>query len=219
MQVVPIRVNGLINQSVILSPSVATSHPVQHVYWNLQTHTIASFTNSQLTVIRNEFKGRLEILDDGRALRIGQLTLHDSGLYFVTITFMDNTNLDASYNLTVYEPVPTPSIKTEAIEKTSDWCNVTLRCSIPTNTSSLSYTWKYRHGDSDYQWYNNPGDTIQMSLQLESWDMEVLCIVHNPADQKNSSPAKFCTNRMGQSRRTEKGKGQITILKYKSTIV
>ncbi|XP_018431054.1 PREDICTED: SLAM family member 9-like, partial [Nanorana parkeri] len=201
-EVVPIRVNGLINQSVLLSPSVDTSHPVQHVYWNFQAHIMASFINSQLTVIRNEFKGRLEMLDDGRALRIGQLTLNDSGLYSVTMTFMDKT-LDASYNLTVYEPVPTPSIRFKSMEKTTDWCNVTLRCSIPRNTSSLSYTWKYRHGD---QLYNNSGETVQMSLQRESWDMEVLCIVHNPADRKNVSLAKFCTKYSGKHRKTGQDK-------------
>ncbi|XP_077320433.1 SLAM family member 5-like [Lithobates pipiens] len=189
---VPVILNGLINQSIPMSLSGGPSVPVQLVFWNFKTNPLATYTNNQLNVIDEKFKGRLEILDDGRVMKIGHLRLEDRGLYTGTITLTNNMNYNKVYNLTVYEPVPTPSIVAKERKNSNDWCNVTLRCSVPTNKSSSSYTWKYRHGGSDYRLYNNFGDTIQMSLQPESWDMEVLCIIHNQADQKNVSLHKFC---------------------------
>ncbi|KAM5129368.1 SLAM family member 9-like [Mantella aurantiaca] len=190
---VPIRVNGLIKQFILLSLPEDPSRSVEQIFWIFQTNIIASYMNSQLKVMKNDFKGRLEMLDNGGTLRIGQLRLEDSGLYTGTISFTDGTVHTTSYNLTLYEPVPAPEIKI-TVMKIGDLCNVTLRCSVSKNTSTLSYTWKYRHGNSDYQQYNNYGDTIQMSLKNDSWDTEVMCIVQNPADQKNVSLQNICVD-------------------------
>ncbi|XP_075050052.1 SLAM family member 5-like [Mixophyes fleayi] len=180
----PLQVTGIIDQSVDLS--VDRTRPVYKVYWIFQTHIMASFINLHLDIINNQFDKRLEILDNGTTLRIRDLRMEDSGIYSVTITSTDKEEYKTSYNLTVYEPVPAPTIRIEGKNIISDWCNMSLHCSVPTNTSVLSYTWKYRHRDTEYQPYNT-GTIIQMSLQNESWDMEFLCIVHNPADQKNVS--------------------------------
>ncbi|XP_063803260.1 T-lymphocyte surface antigen Ly-9-like isoform X2 [Pseudophryne corroboree] len=171
-QDVPQQVTGVISLSVDLSPSVDRTCSVSAMYWNFQSYILASFTNHQLSTVNKQFDKRLEMLHDGRTLRISHLRMEDSGLYHVTITCT--------------EPVPHPYIRNESVKNTTNWCNMTLHCSVPTNTSALSYTWKYRHRDTEYQVYNN-GDTIQVSLQPESWDMELLCVVHNPADQKNIS--------------------------------
>ncbi|XP_040189580.1 SLAM family member 5-like isoform X2 [Rana temporaria] len=193
--VVPIRVNGLVNQSILLSPSVDSSRSVQHVYWNFQTYIMASYINNQLTVIEDKFEERLEILDNGRSLRIGELRLEDSGLYAGTITFTDRSKDQKTYNLTVYDYVPVPTIEDAEMKKDGEWCNVTLRCSTSTNTSALSYIWNYKHGiSSSTMLYNNTGDTIRLSLQPESWDMEIMCIVQNPVDRKNVSVQKICRN-------------------------
>ncbi|XP_040187932.1 SLAM family member 9-like [Rana temporaria] len=189
---VPVILNGLINQSIPMSLSGGPSDPVRLVSWNFKTTLLVTYTNNQIIGIDEKFRGRLEILNDGKVLRIGHLRLEDSGLYTATIIFTNNANYQKVYNLTVYEPVPTPSIVAEERKDSPDWCNVTLRCSVPTNKSSLSYTWKYRHGGSDYQLYKNSGDTIQMSLQAESREMEVLCIIHNQADMKNISLRNLC---------------------------
>ncbi|XP_075050028.1 SLAM family member 5-like isoform X2 [Mixophyes fleayi] len=180
----PLQVTGIIDQSVDLS--VGPTRPVYKVYWNFQTYIMASFINLHLDIISKQFNKRLEIVDNGTTLRIRDLRMEDSGIYSVTITSTDEEEYKTSYNITVYEPVPAPTIRIEGKNIISGWCNGSLHCSVPTNTSVLSYTWKYRDRDTEYQPYNN-GTIIQMSLQNESWDMEFLCIVHNPADQKNVS--------------------------------
>ncbi|XP_072285186.1 uncharacterized protein [Pyxicephalus adspersus] len=95
----PINVYGIINQSIHLKLSVDLPHP--EVYWNFQSHIMASYVNKKFSVIKKEFKERLEMMDNGRVLRIGELRLEDSGKYYVTIT-SNNTVYEASYNLTVY---------------------------------------------------------------------------------------------------------------------
>ncbi|XP_040189333.1 SLAM family member 5-like isoform X2 [Rana temporaria] len=191
---VPIILNGLINQSIPMSLSGGPSDPVLLVTWNFKTTPLATYTNNQFIIIDKKFKGRLEILDDGRVLSIGHLRMEDSGLYTGTIIFTDNTNYQKVYNLSVYEPVLTPTIRIAERKKTNDWCNATLNCFTPTNKSSLSYTWKYRHKNSTYQLYNNSGDTIQITLMNDSWDREFLCTVQNPADLKNVSVLKICSD-------------------------
>ncbi|KAM5129168.1 CD48 antigen-like isoform 2-T2 [Mantella aurantiaca] len=192
-----IGVNGLMTQSILLSLPEDPSSPVEKILWNFKTSTLLTYIHNQLHVIEDQFEGRLEMLDNGRKLRIGQLRLEDSGLYTGTIIFINKTKDKIIYNLTVYDPVSTPCIEIKEMKNTSDWCNVTLRCSNQSNASSLSYNWKYRQRGSAYQQYNNHGVTIQMSLPPESWDMEVMCIVENPADSKNNSLQKFCPNYSG----------------------
>ncbi|XP_040187933.1 SLAM family member 5-like [Rana temporaria] len=154
---------------------------------------MASYINNQLTVIEDTFEGRLEILDNGRSLKIGELRLEDSGLYAGIITFTDRSKDQKIYNLTVYDYVPVPTIEGAGMKKDDEWCNVTLRCSTSTNTSTLSYIWNYKYEDTcSTMLYNNTGDTIQISLQPKSWDMEIICIVQNPVDRKNVSVQKIC---------------------------
>ncbi|XP_075050035.1 SLAM family member 5-like [Mixophyes fleayi] len=185
-----VQVNGLLHQSVELFNYLHLPLPVTDVVWHLVTNgkkiKLATFGNNQLVIANHQFTDRLEVSNNGTILRISDLRMEDTGGYAAQTTLTDLETRDTYYFLTVYEPVPTPDIRTEGKNVTGDWCNDTLHCYVPTNTSVLSYTWKYRDSGTEYKIYNN-GNTIKMSLQPESWDMEFLCIVHNPADQKNVS--------------------------------
>ncbi|CAJ0938890.1 unnamed protein product [Ranitomeya imitator] len=93
------------------------------------------------------------------------------------------------------EPAPRPTIATHVKEGTREQCNITLHCSVPSHTSDLSYTWKYKPQNSTYQLYGD-GSTIQISLSPDHQDMELVCIVQNPADQKNvSTRVTSCSNK------------------------
>ncbi|XP_073465688.1 SLAM family member 9-like [Aquarana catesbeiana] len=204
---VPDTLNGLINQSILMSLANYSPPSIQQVIWNFGRNPLATYSNNQIIYIEDSFEGRLEILNDGRSLKIGNLRLEDSALYTATITFTDKTKDRKTYNLTVYEPVPTPSIKI-AEKKTDDWCNATLYCSAPKNKSSLSYTWNYKmYRNSTYQQYNSSGDTIEITLQKGSWDMEFMCIVQNPADRKNVSVQNIC---LYNDRRQENAPNDLT---------
>ncbi|XP_075050039.1 SLAM family member 9-like [Mixophyes fleayi] len=187
----PRQVIGLLNQSVRLSNYLDLQLPIEDTMWQFTTEErtvkVAEFENENLKTYFPQFTNRLQIFNNGATLVITHLGMEDSGEYTAFITLINKQLYRPSFILKVYEPVPDPTIRIEEEKRTGDWCNMSLHCSVPTNTSVLSYTWKYRHRDTEYQPYNNTGSIIQMSLQPESWDMEFLCVVHNPADQKNVS--------------------------------
>ncbi|XP_068109286.1 SLAM family member 8-like [Hyperolius riggenbachi] len=191
-----VTVAGLLHQSIELSNYIMLQLPVEEVDWHFKhsgssrTHKIASFENNQQKIYPPELITRLEILNNGTTLNISDLRIEDSGQYTAYIRLTDRSIQQANLLLTVYDPVPTPSLSIEYKNETSYQCNMTLHCSVPANISGLSYSWKYRRRDSDYQLFNSTGDTIQMSLQSESWDF--LCTVYNPADHKDVLMQAMC---------------------------
>ncbi|XP_031747677.1 SLAM family member 5 [Xenopus tropicalis] len=191
-QVGPIRVYGLITQSVSLAPTEHLAQPVEEVLWhyisNGTRYRLADYRNQRLSIRHSQFSQRLDADNSGTRLWIRELRSEDTGSYTESITLQGTAQtVDhlISFTLTVYEPVPTPDIKMEMEQISSDWCNFTLHCSAPTNPSALSYSWMYRH-KGRYQPYPN-GTTIRVSLQPESWGGEYLCLVRNPVGQKNVS--------------------------------
>ncbi|XP_071971112.1 CD48 antigen-like isoform X2 [Engystomops pustulosus] len=188
-QAVDRRVAGLLHHSVELyHPDLP--HPVLDVIWNFQNQTkitkVFMYNSGHETTYSPQFADRLEASNNGTKLRIKDLRMEDTGAYTSIITFVDNDVFQVTYHLTVYEPVPPLDIQTEVTGYRKDGCNVTLQCSVPSHPLHLSYTWKYRHQDQEYQPYDS-GSTTQISLAPDHQDMEILCIVHNPADQKNVS--------------------------------
>ncbi|XP_040187931.1 uncharacterized protein LOC120920083 [Rana temporaria] len=187
-----VQVIGLLHQSVELVPSnLWLPSPVQEVNWTFESkgklYKVAQFDNHQPRFYKEQFNGRMELLYDGTTLLIKDLRMEDSGNYTAQIILKKDDHIER-FMLIVYEPVPDPSIMIVMEERTSHWCNATLHCSVPTNSSPLNYNWIYKNTDSVYE---ESGDTIHISLNY-SWDMEFQCIVHNPADQKNVSKQERC---------------------------
>ncbi|KAM4606923.1 CD48 antigen-like [Discoglossus pictus] len=187
---VPLQVNGLINQSVYLSNYFDLTLPVEEVVWHFtrdgQKVKVAEFKDLHLTIKYRLFTNRLEATNNGTTLRILGLRMEDSGIFTADITLTNQTIKELSFNLTVYEPVPKPNISKELQENTSDWCNFTLHCSVPIPTLCCSISWMRRLQDQTYQYYRN-GSTVLVALQPDAWTTEFLCLVRNPADQKNAS--------------------------------
>ncbi|XP_075050033.1 SLAM family member 5-like isoform X2 [Mixophyes fleayi] len=167
------------------------THSVQSVGWKFNRNgkliVILDTSIQPYYIYPSQFSERLEVSNNIMTVTIMDLRKEDGGMFYSELTYKDGETDTFTYNVTIYEPVPAPAIRTEWQNVTGGLCNMSLHCSVPSNTSVLSYTWKYRHRDTEYQLYNDTGNLIQMSLQSESWDMEFLCIVHNPADQKNVS--------------------------------
>ncbi|XP_040267206.1 SLAM family member 5-like isoform X2 [Bufo bufo] len=148
--------------------------------------TILDTTEKPHYVYPSKFRDRLQVSENLHTLTIVDLTMEDGGMYTIDVVDVNGVRESYSFNVTVYEPVPLPSIRTEVTENAIDRCNVTLHCSVPSNTSDFSYSWQCGDRKSDCQQYNN-GRTVQISLKNDSKDMEILCIVQNPVDKKNVS--------------------------------
>uniref|UniRef100_A0A8C5MSY7 Ig-like domain-containing protein n=1 Tax=Leptobrachium leishanense TaxID=445787 RepID=A0A8C5MSY7_9ANUR len=171
--------------------------PVLDVVWMFQskneTIRIAAFINSQFNVFTftDQFNNRLNHSDSMKGLIIRDLRAEDSGLYEMRITLKNGKETRTGYNLTVYDLVPAPEIQTKLQISSSVWCNFTLHCSVPTNAAALSVSWMYRHTDTEYTPFNqtvdNNGRTVRLSLTQQERDMNLLCLVQNPADQKQAA--------------------------------
>uniref|UniRef100_A0A8C5QPU2 Ig-like domain-containing protein n=1 Tax=Leptobrachium leishanense TaxID=445787 RepID=A0A8C5QPU2_9ANUR len=171
--------------------------PVHEVVWMFQskneTIRIALFRNSQFNIdtFTDQFNNRLNHSDSMKGLIIRELRAEDSGLYERRITLKNGTETRTGYNLTVYDLVPAPEIQTKLQISSSVWCNFTLHCSVPTNAAALSVSWMYRHTDTEYTPFNqtvdNNGRTVRLSLTQQERDMNLLCLVQNPADQKQAA--------------------------------
>ncbi|XP_072283974.1 CD48 antigen isoform X2 [Pyxicephalus adspersus] len=185
-----IQVIGLLQHSVELLSNVSFSSSVQEADWYFKDKVkIAQFENHQPKFYKNHFEGRLELHHNGTILCIKDLRMEDSGKYTVHFIVSD-TNYVKEFILMVYEPVPVPSIKIILEEQTSHWCNMSLNCFVPSNSSTFNYSWTYKHIKS-VQELRTIGDAIHISLNY-SWGMEFQCIVGNPADQKNVSKQARC---------------------------
>ncbi|XP_075463758.1 CD48 antigen-like isoform X2 [Ascaphus truei] len=185
-----IKVNGLVKQSIYLSHYLHLQSPVEEVTWFFHNNGIkfkvGEFRSLQYKITNSEFSNRSEVYNNGTGLRIAELRLNDTGVFRASIILSNQNTKELFFNLTVYEPVPTPDIEMKLEGYTTDWCNFTLHCSVSKTQSMLSFSWKHRDPDLGYQPYAN-GSTIQLSLQPNSWGTEFLCLVQNPAHQKNAS--------------------------------
>ncbi|CAH2326853.1 SLAM family member 5-like [Pelobates cultripes] len=194
-QDVPVQVSGLVDQSVRLSQDLYLTHPVEDIVWTFQTNgkplRILFFSNYNSKIYESQFTNRLEPSNNTTELLIRDLRREDSGIFAATIILTNRVKHQLSFNLTVYDPVPALEIKTEPEINSTDWCNFTLHCSIPTITSTLSVSWQCRHTDTEYCPFNhtvyNNGRTVRISLQPQSRNSQLLCLVQNPADKKNVS--------------------------------
>ncbi|XP_077320454.1 SLAM family member 9-like [Lithobates pipiens] len=201
----PQRVIGVIGESSDLVFLQNFTHRAKEIVFKFnrgsETFKIAEFKDKKLETVLLQFQNRLEILRDRMRLRIKNVSFNDSGMYIAKITLENNAEHTVSFNLSLYEPVPAPSIRIDDKNYTSDKCNFTLHCGVQENTTSLSYTWEYRHNSSDnFKLYNSTSATIQISLQPGSSDIEVLCTVRNPANQKNvSRTLKSCQRKVTES--------------------
>ncbi|XP_077137204.1 CD48 antigen-like [Ranitomeya variabilis] len=188
---------GLVNRSVELSAYRHLPLAVKETIWKFtsggSTVKVAEAGNNSFLTYSDQFKNRVEASHNGTIITIQNLSLKDTGEYCAEIVLTNKVILKSIFTLTVYNPIPTPTIKMEWMEYSGDRCNVTLHCLAPSHKSALFYTWRYRYQDIEYNLYSN-GSTIQITLFPGHQDMEFLCIVQSPADQKNVSvhPAWFC---------------------------
>ncbi|KAM4013528.1 CD48 antigen-like [Anomaloglossus baeobatrachus] len=188
---------GLVNSTVELSAYRHFPLPVKETIWKFtsgsSTVKVAEAGNNSFLTYSDQFKNRIEASNNGTIITIRHLSLKDTGEYCAEIVLISKVIRKLMFTLTVYEPIPTLAIKVEFTNHSGDQCNVTFHCLAPSYTSALSYNWKYRHQNLEYQQYNNRS-TIQISVPRDHQDMEFLCIVQNPADQKNVSVhlGRFC---------------------------
>ncbi|XP_033030188.1 SLAM family member 8-like [Lacerta agilis] len=153
----------------------------------------------------DRFGQRLDMVDE-TTLRIRDLELDDGGTYNARIWFTKAQFQEQSFSLTVYEPVPTPSILFQEVFQTSEGCSVTLQCQAP-GREEFSISWKRGNppralGNSlygDFQLSDN-GRKLRVFWRKGSSDSAFTCLLSNSVGQKNASfeLLKICPSDEGE---------------------
>ncbi|NXG69387.1 SLAF8 protein, partial [Baryphthengus martii] len=121
------------------------------------------------------------------ALKIRALERGDSGVYGARIKMQPALVEDQSFNLSVYESVPSPRTRSQLLASTLEWCNLTLQCQ-GAGKGAVNVTWKrdniLRELVSDRHQLSPDGTTLRVALPPTAANVTYACTVSNPADQK-----------------------------------
>ncbi|OCT69170.1 hypothetical protein XELAEV_18040479mg [Xenopus laevis] len=157
---------------------------------------------------KNNFLNRLEGSNNGTSLQIRELRMEDSGVFTAQIS-VNGEMRDISYNLTVLEPIPTPEIEKTLDVNSTDLCH--LHCSVPSNSTSVSYSWIYRDKDTDILYAN--GSTISVSLKGKTLGTQFICLVQNPAHINNVSVLLYsCDETQTKTQTKETGRNHLPLI-------
>eukprot|EP00079_Xenopus_tropicalis_P038640 XP_017952411.1 PREDICTED: SLAM family member 6-like [Xenopus tropicalis] len=174
---IPLPVTGRVGETVSLTPRLNLTDPIIGVTWMVD--------RNGKKILLAEFRDQnfINHLEE-TTLQIRELRMEDSGIFTAQILFKRKI-IDIYYNVTVLEPLPIP---TPVIEKTfdgnsTDLCH--LHCSVPSNSTTLSYSWTYRDTGTDRLYAN--GSTITVSLKDKALGAEFTCWVQNPAHRNSTS--------------------------------
>ncbi|NXX98017.1 SLAF5 protein, partial [Centropus bengalensis] len=120
-------------------------------------------------------------------LRIRALERGDSGVYGARIKLQPALVDDQSFNLSVYESVPSPRTRSQLLASTLEWCNLTLQCQ-GAGKGAVNVTWQrdnlIRDLTSDRHQLSQDGTTLRVALPPTAANVTYTCTVSNPADQK-----------------------------------
>ncbi|NXG52497.1 SLAF8 protein, partial [Psilopogon haemacephalus] len=121
-------------------------------------------------------------------LRIRSLERGDTGVYGARIKLQPALVEDQSFNLTVYESVPSPRTRSQLLASTVEWCNLTLQCQ-GAGRGAVNGTWRRdslaRELPGDRHHLSPDGTTLRVALPpAAAANLTYACTVSNPADQK-----------------------------------
>ncbi|NWR67234.1 SLAF8 protein, partial [Bucorvus abyssinicus] len=122
------------------------------------------------------------------ALKIRALERGDEGVYGARIKLHPALVEDQSFNLSVFETVPSPRTRSQLLASTLDWCNLTLQCQ-GAGRGAVNVTWKRDNVtralpvDRHHQ-LSPDGTTLRVALPPAAANVTYACTVSNPADQK-----------------------------------
>ncbi|XP_064354936.1 T-lymphocyte surface antigen Ly-9-like isoform X2 [Dromaius novaehollandiae] len=190
----PRQVPGVLGGSVLLAAALAPNASVREIEWSFSsgagaTIQVAEF--SQGTFERpdpgDRFKQRLEMFN-ATALRIRALEPGDSGVYGARVKLHPALVEDQSFNLSVYEPVPSPRTRSQLLGSSAEWCNVTLQCQ-GSGRGAVNVTWRPGSaagalGTGHRQQLSADGTTLRLALPPGTANGTYACVVSNPADEK-----------------------------------
>ncbi|XP_039910180.1 T-lymphocyte surface antigen Ly-9-like isoform X3 [Hirundo rustica] len=190
----PRQVNAVLGGSVLLAPSLPPNQTVKEIEWSFSGGSGATIQVAEVGPggferpdPRDRFGRRLEMFN-ATALRIRELQRGDSGVFGARIKMQPALVDDQSFNLSVYESVPSPRTRSQLLASTLEWCNLTLQCQ-GSGSGAVNVTWQRdsltwgQLGTARHQ-LSPDGTTLRVALPPAATNVTYACTVSNPADRK-----------------------------------
>ncbi|XP_049736806.1 uncharacterized protein LOC126073783 isoform X2 [Elephas maximus indicus] len=187
----PCTLNRTVGESAQLHLNFSLRLPVREIEWSWSSEDeknqlLVSWRPNTTAPAWYDFEDKYKhrfYLTKSAFLSIRNLTVEMSGLYGAKIKFNSGKFQEDVIRLCVYEPIPQPQILIHSSYNTSSWCNVTLECGTPGATGNLTVTWL---GKGFHEPTPNSRN-LSLSLPLSQVNAHLICVVSNPADQKNAT--------------------------------
>ncbi|XP_069460621.1 SLAM family member 8-like isoform X3 [Ambystoma mexicanum] len=201
LQAAPREVNGIVGGSALLSLLVSHGWQLKQVRWKagpgktlLGDSNGRSFVPFNLTY-NSKYSGMIAriVMGNETALMLTNLKMEDTGIFKAEITLSNGDSVEQEFQLHVYDSVPVPFIEIESFVDTSDGCNITLACQVPSE-QNVSFTWAVvmpRDNASEAAEHIANGTKLQLSVSTYL-DQEYICFVRNPVDHKQASISPVC---------------------------
>ncbi|XP_074079254.1 SLAM family member 5-like [Macrotis lagotis] len=189
--------HGVKGGFILFHLKINTGEEIEKITWSIEMMEIHQilfvirFKNGCLIRehLQNTFDHRVHMPSNMTFLRIGNLTLEDSGSYSARIEYRRGLFSDQNFFLSVYEPI---LLKIEVLSKflSSDWCNITLICQVLGITKTVTVSWESEDISMMKLFQENieqisNSSILGLSLTPSFQNFSLTCLAKNPVEQKS----------------------------------
>ncbi|XP_027727332.1 T-lymphocyte surface antigen Ly-9-like isoform X2 [Vombatus ursinus] len=191
--------HGIKGGSILFHLNISSGEEIKMITWSFESnkshHILFHFKPEDESLTwenpENRYEQRVHVTSNTASLSIGNLTFEDHGCYRARIQYSTAELYDQSFFLSVDEPI-FPEIKVLSNFLTSDWCNLTLACSVLGATKEVIVTWESGDIPNILSQEERLGllfnsSILNLSLPRSVQNSSLTCIAKNPAEQKNST--------------------------------
>ncbi|XP_030319269.1 CD48 antigen isoform X1 [Calypte anna] len=188
----PQRVNVLLGDSVLLSPTLPPNTTVTKMEWSFSAGTGAtilvaeSISGGFMRPNPQDRFGKRLTMPNATALRIEALEVGDRGVYEARINLPLALVEEQIFNLFVYEPVPPPEIQHQVFSLTTHGCNVTLRCWVPGGHGAEAMWHPETLGTPWTQLCEN-SQSLCLAVPPSAFNSSFTCLARNPVQERRVS--------------------------------
>ncbi|XP_012885932.1 PREDICTED: T-lymphocyte surface antigen Ly-9-like [Dipodomys ordii] len=173
-------------------------------------------SNPQWYDFEDKYKNRFSVTKEF-FLSIKDLSTEMSTVYTGEIQWNSGMIKNEDFKLCVYEPVFYPQILVHSLTSTSGWCNVSLECWIPGTTENVTVTWLNQSFSGELGQRGTlaaaPNSrNLSLSLSRSQLNGHLICVVSNPADQKNVTLDLSICPQMAQGSHWNKWIGLVAVV-------
>ncbi|XP_041629373.1 SLAM family member 6 isoform X6 [Vulpes lagopus] len=177
----PQTMNGILGESVTLSPKLPVGEDIQSITWIHRGRSLIIILPKveQVLVTDPKWKHRLQSLEN-YSLRLSNLTMEDAGLYCAQITISTASELSC-YTLKIFRRLSVLNITVHPGLSKTGTCEVHLACSVENSHDAL------------LKWHGAGNTSIYEANLTISWDprnrseQKYTCVAENIVSSTSSS--------------------------------